>query len=145
MPASKEQREATAKRRAQLLVLKSAGASYTEIASTLGYANAAAAATDLRRVLQDEREALNQEAPNALVLELTRLGGIQRAVETVMNRARKQNDGGEVLRAADRLLRVSHARAGLLGLENDLGKPAAAHPADELRARRERRRRAVGS
>ncbi len=52
MPASKAQRAATAKRRADAIAMKLAGLSYETIAERLDYASRGAACTDIQRALE---------------------------------------------------------------------------------------------
>jgi hypothetical protein len=142
VPASRMTQKAVAERRSQVLKARSAGMSYEQIARSVpGIGDAKAAAQDLRRALADggELRALSGEndAGGALELELGRLDAAALAVEGVLrNAAADPSLHDRVLRAADRLARLSELRAHLLGL-GGAQKPAGAAE-DELGARRRR-------
>jgi hypothetical protein len=141
LPASQAERDRVAARRTRALQLRAAGLTYQAIADELGYPGRGAAAQDVARALAARKSLLDNQAALFVTLELERLDGLERAVQTVLRQASSEGDRSMVLRAADRLVRVSERRAKLLGLDADGGEREVpeVNPLDELRARRERR------
>lgn len=152
MPASRMTQAQVAQRRAEVLKARAAGMSWDQIARTVpGVKDAAAAVQDHRRALTGSRELrvlAGEAGAGAVELELLRLESATLAVEGVLRAAAADPEHGHdrVLRAADRLARLSEARSALLQLG---GKPAAGAGGgeDQLAARRRRvsaRRQGLG-
>jgi hypothetical protein len=141
LPASQADRDRVAARRSRALQLRAAGLTWQAIADELGYRAAGHAAQDVARALAARKNLLDNQAALFVTLELERLDSLERAVQTVMRQASAEGDRSMVLRAADRLVRVSERRAKLLGLDAGGGEQEVpeVNPLDELRARRERR------
>lgn len=142
MPASRITQKDVAKRRAEVLKARAAGMSFDQIARTVpGIADARAAAQDHRRALKaaaDLRAEAGEDAAGAVELELQRLEAAALAVEGVLRSAAADpSTHDRVLRAADRIARLSEARASLQGLGGEK-RPAGAAGPDELGARRAR-------
>ena len=151
MPASRLVQKEVAERRAQVLKSRMAGMDWDQIARTVpGVADAKAAAQDYRRAMERRAE-LRVEAGDdrgtAVELELARIDSAMLAVEGVLRTAAADPDRHDrVLRAADRLARLTELRVGLLGLGQQQA-PAGGAGGDELSARRTRvkaRRMALG-
>lgn len=145
MPASRIQRVLTAQRRARLVEMRAAGASFEDIAQELNYASRQAASRDMTRVLEIAiaEAATSAEAHRELEItrldqELQRLDALYESVLDVMEREHVTVSNGRVvelsgtpvpddapvLAAVDRLLKIEEARrrngerrAKLLGLE----------------------------
>lgn len=150
MPASRLTQAQVSERRAAVLKARAAGMNWDQIARTVpGVADARSAAQDHRRAIgasRDLRVLAGDEGAGALELELQRLEAASLAVEGVLRSAAADPDAHDrVLRAADRLARLSELRSSLLKLT---GQPAAAGGGeDELGARRRRvasRRQGLG-
>ena len=159
MSASERKQRATAERRAKALAMRAAGATFQQIADASAgweglspYRSPGAVCQDVTRALR-ARTAERVAAPDTWVgLELERLDTIDRAANIVMNRAETGGDPVLVLRAADRIMRISDRRAVLLGLAAGAGGRGAgggggdqdddpeADTIDELSAERRRRR-----
>jgi hypothetical protein len=141
VPASRSKQAEVAARRARALSLRAAGLTYQAIADELGHRSAQAACVDVSRALDARKGLLGGQADLFVTLELERLDSLERAVQTVLRQASADGDRSMVLRAADRLVRVSERRAKLLGLDAGGGDSEVpeVNPLDELRARRERR------
>lgn len=141
MPASASKQAEVAARRQRALQLRAAGFTYQAISAELGYRHPGNAAQDVTRALTDRKAALDGQRDLFTVLELERLDALERAVQTVMRQASAEGEKSLVLRAADRLVRVSERRAKLLGLDAGpaQGEVVEVSPLDELRARRERK------
>jgi len=105
------------------------------------------------RVAQDARRALERAATHDreiadtyVTLESRRLDGVERRVQQVIARAAQANDNATVLRAVDRLIRLSERRSELRGLNagsstrNTGGPVTPTHDDDELGRRRRNRR-----
>ena len=90
----------------QALELRRAGATYSQIADTLGYATAAGAQ---KAVEAGIREVLQEPAQGVLELELSRLD----AMLTTLWPKMRQGD----MAATDRILRIMDRRARYLGLD----------------------------
>ena len=121
MPASRMTQREVAERRAQVLKSRAAGMDWGQIARTVpGVKDAAAAAQDHRRALAGARELralAGDEGAGALELELQRLDAAALAVEGVLRTAAADPDAHDrVLRAVDRIARLSERRSELLGL-----------------------------
>jgi hypothetical protein len=141
MPASRMTQASTAERRSAVLKARAAGMSWEQIARTVpGVKDPRSAAQDHRRALAGARELralAGEDGAGALELELQRLDSAALAVEGVLRAAAADPDlHDRVLRAADRLARLSELRSALL----KLGGQPAAQPAgeDDLAARRRR-------
>lgn len=108
MPASKAQRALTARRRADAISLKLAGADWQTIAAQLGYAGPAAACKDVTRALEAASGDLRAAATDLLSVELARLDRLQVAM------------WGPALagdaRSAEVVLKISAQRSRLLRL-----------------------------
>jgi hypothetical protein len=147
MSASKREQEQVAARRARVLQLRAAGATFQQIADAEGLASPGAAAMDVKRALHARQEQLAALVDVHVTLELERLDSAERAAQTVLRSASASSppDHETVLKAIDRLVRISARRAGLLGLDLQAApeKPEQGpHRRDELaEARRERRNR----
>ena len=109
MGASKAQRAKTAERRRRAIELRLAGATYEQIAETLGYSSRAAAYVDIDRALRAALAEQHQEADMLRHQELARIDTLQRSVWD----AAMQGD----LRAVDVALRCIDRRCRLLGLD----------------------------
>ena len=109
MGTSKAQQAVTARRRAQAIQLRLAGADYESIATQLEYASRGAAYTDISRALDQALVEQRREADVLRQEELLRLDRLQRAVwsEAV------KGDVPSVLAA----LRIVDRRCKLLGLD----------------------------
>jgi hypothetical protein len=132
MPASKAQRAATAKRRAEAVAMRIAGADFETIAATLGYSDRAAAHKDITRAL--ETAVLEQSAAVEVhrAEELQRLDALLTEAWAVLKRQHvtvshgriiKNEDDepilddGPTLAAIDRILRIQERKAKFLGLD----------------------------
>lgn len=132
MPASKAQRAATAKRRAEAVAMRIAGADFDTIAGQLGYADRASAHKDVTRALE---QAVVEQSRSVEVYreeELQRLDALLVEAWTVLKRqhvsvshgrvVRDENDepildDGPTLSAIDRILRIQERKAKFLGLD----------------------------
>jgi hypothetical protein len=128
-------------RRAQVLKSRAAGMDWDQIARSVpGVADAKAAAQDYRRAMDRRKELgglAGEDRASSLELELARLDAAALAVEGVLRSAAADPDKHDrVLRAADRLARLSELRAGLLGLGQQ--QAGGGGGTDELAARRGR-------
>jgi Arc/MetJ family transcription regulator len=146
-------------------MLREAGLSCQAIADELGLRNAHAAADDVYQALELHRSEMSRLADLHVTLELGRLDSHERAAQTVLRTAATSGDQATVLKAIDRLVRVSARRSKLLGLETEgkqrrdasaaaaaaaalaSGEPARKDIVEKLRddlasKRREKRRRA---
>lgn len=110
MVASKAQQAFTAERRAKAIKMKIDGASYSEIATALGYSSRSAAHMDVKRSLEKHviEEGLAIEAWREL--ELSRLDTLQQAIWP------KAMSGDP--RAIEASLKILDRRAKLLGLDS---------------------------
>lgn len=151
MPASRITQKDVAARRAQVLKARAAGMDWDQIAQTVpGVKDGKAAAQDHRRAIRGAaalRGEAGEDAGGALEVELRRLEAAQLAVEGVLRAAAADEDKHDrVLRAVDRIARLSEARSALLGLGQQ--RPGAGGGGeDELAARRRRvsaRRQGLG-
>jgi uncharacterized small protein (DUF1192 family) len=132
MPASKAQRAATAKRRADAVSMRIAGADFDTIAEKLGYADRASAHKDITRAL--ETAVLEQTAAVEIhrAEELQRLDALLAEAWTVLKRQHvtvshgriiKDDfdepilDDGPTLSAIDRILKIQERKAKFLGLD----------------------------
>lgn len=109
MPASKAQRALTAKRRADAISLKLAGADWATIGRQLGYSGPAAACKDVSRALDAAATEQREQAETLRQVELARLDRIQMGLWT----AAAAGDP----RAAEVVLKVIGQRIKLLGLD----------------------------
>lgn len=119
MPASARKQRDVASRRQRVLQLREAGLSYQTIADELGLRNAHAAVDDVYQALEQQRAELSHRADLHVTLELSRLDSHERAAQTVLRQAAEAKDQATVLKAIDRLVRVSARRSRLLGLETE--------------------------
>lgn len=129
-------RAEVALRRTEAIKMRNGGATWEEVAETLGYASRGAAQTDVTRALKAYVDMQGLAAEELRARELSDLDAIRDRVLDVMNRRHVivQNgkivrdwvdgepgepleDSGPVLAAADRLLKISERRARLLGLD----------------------------
>jgi hypothetical protein len=134
--------KATAERRGQVLQARQSGMSWEQIARTVpGVKDAAAAAQDHRRALEGAiklRADGGEDRGGAVELELRRLEEAQLAVAGVLRTAAADPDKhDQVLRAVDRLSRLSARRMELLGLGHQQPGQGGGGQ-DELAARRQR-------
>lgn len=97
---------AAAEKRRQAMQLRTAGATYEEIARTLGYSSRSAAYHAVQKALKDM---LQEPADDLRKVEAERLDKLQRAL---WKQAMDGNQG-----AVDRVLRIMERRAKLLGLD----------------------------
>lgn len=148
MPASQRQQREVAERRERVLSKRAAGMSYQQIAdSEPTLSTASAAVQDAARALRARaRERVTEGDP--LALELERLETLERAAQTVMRTAATSGaNPALVLKAIDRLTRISQRRSLLLGIGSaPQGKQGASANSglDEVAAQRRRRRAAQG-
>jgi hypothetical protein len=155
MPASARQQRAVTERRARVLQLRAAGATFQQIADSEHLATASAAVMDVKRALAARRKELAEVADAHVMLELERLDAHERAAQNVLRAAAAAgpaHDPSLVLRAIDRLTRISARRCALLGLDDDSkdrkSSPLGTVPGtkDEIAAkRRDRRARAAAA
>ncbi len=128
-PLSEAQRAA---RREELVRLRNCGATWQEIADALGYTSAPAAATDLRRILDQRREQLALSLDQYREKQLASIDMQRKAVVGVLEAFHYVISEGEVvsgpdgnplkddapiLRAVDRLKALDEREARLLGLD----------------------------
>jgi len=151
MPASAREQAVVAERRARVLAMRAAGATFQQIADQEpDLSSAAAACMDVKRALAARGADLAKLADHAITLELERLDGLERAAQMIMRQAVNGPlpDPKLALRAIDRLQRISVSRRRLLGLDQAQrsgdGEERQAGFIDEIAARRDRRRRAQG-
>lgn len=111
MPASKAQQTQTAKRRAQAIQARLAGADWQTIAEQLGYSSRGAACKDVTRALEQSRAAAQKSGEDLRTLELARLDRMQRALWP------KVVEGDH--KTADTVLRLMQRRARLAGLDSE--------------------------
>lgn len=104
--AKEQQHLQTIQRWTQALELRRAGATYAQIAQTLGYANPSSAQKAVESAL---KEALVEPAEGVLQLELARLDAM---LSTLWPKMREGDYG-----AVDRILRIMDRRARFLGLD----------------------------
>lgn len=109
MPASKAQRAATAKRRAQAVAMRMAGLDYQTIADRLEYKTRQAAAKDVERALAANLAEVTRTAEEFREVERMRLERLQAA-------AWQAAVGGD-LKAIETCLRIIDRRCKLLGLD----------------------------
>lgn len=133
---STAKRAEVALRRQQAIEMANGGATYAEIADTLGYSSASAVGVDVRRALDSYIELQQQSAEELRARALSNLDALASKVVEVMGRrhlvvqngkvVREWHDGepgepledsGPVLAAIDRLLKIEERRAKLLGLD----------------------------
>jgi hypothetical protein len=158
--ASERKRRATSARRAKALAMRAAGATFQQIADASAgwqaeglspYRTAGAACQDITRALHARTAETAATAGTLVALELERLDTIDRAANIVMNRAETGGDPVLVLRAADRIMRISDRRIALLSLAAGAGRGAGGgggeddddgetDPIDDLAEQRRRRR-----
>lgn len=132
MGASKAQRAATAKRRAEAVAMRMSGATYDQIAEALGYASKAAAYVDISRALEasvaEQRrtvELYREEELQSLDVLLAEAWAILKRDHVTVSHGRiivddegnKLLDDGPTLQAIDRVLKIRERRAKLLGLD----------------------------
>ena len=109
MTASRAQRATTAERRTRAIAMKLAGATYDQIASTLGYASKGAACQDIKRALEHRLEEQGYQADLLKQQELARLDRLQAGHWAGAI-------GGDT-RAAEVVMKVIAMRIKLLGLD----------------------------
>lgn len=132
MPRGSAQRVATAKRRAEAVQMRIAGATYEQIAEALGYSGRNAAYVDITRALEASVTEQHRAAEVLRQEELMRLDVLWVEVWAVLKRehvtvsngrlvrgddGQPLRDDGPVLQAVDRLLRILERRAKYLGLD----------------------------
>ncbi|MFJ1539307.1 hypothetical protein ACIODS_12260 [Micromonospora chalcea] len=136
MPASKAQRAATAKRRAEAVAMRMSGATYDTIAEALGYASKAAAYVDITRALEANVaeqhrtvELYREEELQSLDVLLAEAWAVLKRDHVTVSHGRIMYDDtgegepkpllddGPVLSAIDRILKIRERRAKLLGLD----------------------------
>jgi hypothetical protein len=133
--------KAVAERRSQVLQARQSGMSWEQIARTVpGVKDAAAAVQDHQRALKSSAElrvAGGEDRAGARELELRRLESLTLAAEGVLRAAAADPDKhDQVLRAVDRLSRLSARRMDLLGLGQQQQPGQGGGGEDELAARR---------
>jgi hypothetical protein len=106
-------RKQVAARRARVLQLRAAGLSYAEIAKQVGLPTAAAAAQDATRALAERKGLADDQSALFVTLEAERLDSLERTAQSVMRSALSGGDHETVLKAVDRLVRVSERRGRL--------------------------------
>lgn len=111
MPASTEQKLSTAQRRAQLLAMRLAGATWDNIAARLGYASKGAACKDFQRALEQARDTVRRSADELIEIELLRLDRVQAGSWPGAIGGNHQN--------AEVVLKVHDRRVRLLRLDED--------------------------
>ena len=129
-------------RRARVVQLREAGLSYQAIADELGLSSAHHAVVDASRALAGQRVELSEDGVLKFVLEASRLDALERGAQSVLRQAAATGDHLTVLKAIDRLLRISARRSKLLGLDGLLAGPAGPSADELVRKRRERRKTA---
>lgn len=103
------QQAATARRRVDAVKLRIAGATYSEIARQLGYADKASAFKDIQRALEQARQELEDAAAVLRTLEVARLDQLTLALWG-------QAMAGDV-KSVDAIRRLSESRRRLLGID----------------------------
>lgn len=126
MPASDREQRQVAARRAKVLQLRAEGKTFEQIAAECGHKTAAAAAQDFTRALESRKQILDGQVDLFLTLEMERLDGMERRVQSSLAEAAGAGEVLLVLRCTDRLLRISEHRSSLLRLTRGvpLRKPA---------------------
>lgn len=104
-----------AERRERLIAMRRDGISWSRIANELGYVDAAAACTDLRRVLEQRQEQLAISLDQHRQLELEKLDRLERATIDILEEGADEKD--QRLAAVETLRRLSERRAKLLGID----------------------------
>lgn len=132
MPASKAKRADTAQRRKQAIDMRMAGASFQQIADTLGYTTRGAACQDISRALEQSVAEQTRSVESYREEELQRLDALLAEAWAVLKRQhvtvshgrliRDESDepildDGPTLSAIDRILKIQERRAKLLGLD----------------------------
>lgn len=133
MPASRAKRADTAQRRRQAIDMRMAGASFQEIADTLGYTTRGAACQDITRALETavieqtrSVEAYREEELQRLDALLAEAWAILKRQHVTVSHGRliyddrtgePLVDDGPTLSAIDRILKIQERRAKFLGLD----------------------------
>lgn len=133
MPASRAKRADVAKRRAEAVAMRMAGASYQDIADKLDYNSRGAACQDVTRALEANIAEQNRAVEVYREEELQRLDLLMAEAWRVLRRQhvtvshgriiRDEEtdqpllDDGPVLAAIDRVLKIQERRAKFLGLD----------------------------
>lgn len=133
MPASRAQRAATAKRRAEAVAMRIAGADFEAIAEKLGYADRRSACKDVTRALEQAVAEQTRSVEAYREEELQRLDALLVEAWAVLKRAhvtvshgkliyddrtgQPLLDDGPTLHAIDRILKIQERRAKFLGLD----------------------------
>lgn len=147
MPASQRVQREVAERRERVLRARAAGLTYAQIAeSEPTLSTASAAVQDAARALRARARERHVEG-DPLSLELERLDLLERAAQTVLRTAATGNSNpGLVLKAIDRLTRISQRRSLLLGIAGPQRQQGASESSglDEVAAQRRKRRTAQG-
>ena len=112
MPKTNARKIATAERIAKAVEMRKAGATYTLIATQLGYADESGAFRAVNRALQALNDKLEEDLTEMKRLELERL---DRLMMTIWTKATQGH-----LASIDRVLRIMERRAKLLGLDAPL-------------------------
>jgi len=146
VPASQRKQREVAERRERVLGKRAAGLTYQQIAdSEETLSTASAAVQDAARALQARaRDRVVEGDP--LTLELERLETLERAAQTVMRTAATGNTNPAlVLKAIDRLTKISARRSMLLGLASRPKQgESSTSGLDEVAQQRRKRRAAQG-
>lgn len=130
-PTKARQVEIT-ERRTRAIQLRNAGASWTDIANELGYANGSAASNDVTRALDVANRDLTESVEVFRDRELDRLDQLRQAAVEVLERHHVTVQNGKVVRlddepllddapvlaAIDRLVKISESQRKLLGLDS---------------------------
>lgn len=131
MAASKAQRAATAKRRAEAVAMRLTGATYDEIAESLGYASKAAAYVDITRAMEaslaEQHHSVDlyrEETLRTIDLLMVEAWTVLRRQHITVSHGRvirdddtgeKILDDGPTLQAMDRISRLLDQRSKLRG------------------------------
>jgi len=137
-----------AARREKVIQFRSGGMKFADIARELGHASPSAAVVDYQRAMKARQAEQAAVADVAVTQELERLDRYVASATTVLGRAQRAGDDWMVLRAVDRLSRLSAQRSVLLGLyaAAEAGGNRGERPedvVDDLAERRRRRRAAA--
>lgn len=91
------QRAQVAARRTQAVEMRTKGETWESIANTLGYASRGAAATDVKRALEERLAEQRLAADELREIELEKLDVLERAVVAVLEREHVVVSGGRVV------------------------------------------------
>jgi hypothetical protein len=132
-------------RRVRALEAHAAGVGYQAIADQMGYKTPRAAAADVARALESREVLARMPAHLVAVLEAERLSALERAAQRVLREAATAGEHEVVLRAVDRLVRLSQRRAAAASaapqtgpvetqVRHDIGALVTQHPMGEALA-----------